>query len=65
MSSQIEAQNTYTQYSQLYQIAAQLNTQAQTDPSKAAEAQLASQQVSLKMGYGIYLCQKAKFDWVE
>jgi len=44
MSSQIEAQNTYTQYSQLYQIAAQLNTQAQTDPSKAAEAQLASQQ---------------------
>lgn len=44
MASQLEAQTTYQQYSQLYQIAAQLNTQAQTDPSKAAEAQIASQQ---------------------
>ena len=46
MSSQLEAQTTYQQYTQLYQIAAQMNELAKADPSKTQEAQVASQQVS-------------------
>ena len=46
MNSQLEAQTTYQQYTHLYQIAAQMNELAKTDPSKTQEAQVASQQVS-------------------